>query len=174
MLFCKPKQFRLLVSMIIIFRFWWEYEMFHIEKLDEPSHTNRLRDEKSQSLHSGYFGLAWEKSLTCGEKKTKEKKKVRACIFTRIDWWIDSFISSATAINVVRGSQKLCKGNPYENLRLWLAISVKCQQRGNCSRFLLLLFFLTRLQLNLRKSGTVVLNNFHSCTKKTKVTSGRF
>ena len=67
--------------------------MFHIEKLDEPSHTNRLRDEKSHSLHSGYFGLAWEKSLTCGEKKTKEKKKKSEYVFLQglIDGLILSF-----------------------------------------------------------------------------------
>ena len=66
-------------------------------------------------------------------------------------------IITVTPGNVVRGNQKLCKGNLYGSTRSWLTASEKCKQTGRCSYFLNLL---TLLQLDFGKSGNVVLNKF--------------
>ena len=65
--------------------------------------------------------------------------------------------------NVVRGNQKLCKRNLYGCNQLWLTALEKGKQTGKCSYSRNII---TRLQLDLGKSGNVVFNNFHFCTKE--------
>ena len=79
----------------------------------------------------------------------------------------DSFVTPG---NVVRGNQKLWKGNPYGSTRPWLTASEKCKQTGRCSHFLNLL---TLLQLDFGKSSNVGLNNFLFCTKPERYGHGK-
>ena len=52
---------------------------------------------------------------------------------------------------------------------------LKCKQAGNCSR---VITFLTLLQIDFRKLGNVVLNDFHSYNRQSRYghgkTSGQF
>ena len=67
----------------------------------------------------------------------------------------------STPGNVIRGNQKLCKGNLYGCNRPWLTAleKVKCSYSRN---------ILARFQLDFGKSG----NNFHFCTKEKKIEIG--
>ena len=96
--------------------------------------------------------------------------------FLASNWEEDSFWHwECTPGNIVKGSQKLCKGNLYGCNWPWLTALEKCRPTGECSCSCIIL---TRLQLDFGQMGNVVLSSIPFCTKEKMAghgkTSGQF